>query len=345
MPTPKERAIKAFKGQAPDRIPVCAFLGGTWPINSTGESLKTLAGNSHKTAQILYEVNERLDNDIITVGTGSTPFIFKALGAKVRFNQKGSPDILSEVISDEKDLEKVGAIRIHDDPDIQWMLEYVKILFSLFDDQRLILSSVRGPFTIASQLYGVERFSRALYKNSDLAHRMLEFATCLIIDFIKPFLAKDASHGVSISDPSSSGDLISRKHFEEFAAPYLKRVLQEVDRYQGFKLLHICGNVSDRLVEIADTGINCLSVDAKVDIAEAKAEIGGRVCIAGNVDPVKILNFGSEREIYHESLHCLEQGAKNGGFVLMPGCDLAPGVPEKNIKLFIETAHQWKGEP
>jgi uroporphyrinogen decarboxylase len=62
-----------------------------------------------------------------------------------------------------------------------------------------------------------------------------------------------------------------------------------------------------------------LSIDAKVDIEKAIIEIGDQVCIAGNVDPVKILEFGGCHEVIEATKECLRKGTGKGGFILMPG--------------------------
>jgi len=38
----------------------------------------------------------------------------------------------------------------------------------------------------------------------------------------------------------------------------------------------------------------------------------------------------------------LKAAGTDGGFVLMPGCDIPPTVPYENIQKFIQVAHDWK---
>jgi uroporphyrinogen decarboxylase len=184
----------------------------------------------------------------------------------------------------------------------------------------------------------MENFLKSLYKNRNFAHKLLEFTTGLSISYFKAM--EDFVHGIFIADPVASGDVISKKHFIEFVFPYLKRVIREVKSVKKPTMLHICGDISDRLHLIPDTGADSLSLDAKVNIADAKSILGNKVCIAGNVDPVHILQFGSKNDVYNAAYQCMEQGAKNGGFILLPGCDLAADVPEENIKALVDSAHR-----
>ncbi|MFA5384456.1 MAG: uroporphyrinogen decarboxylase family protein [Eubacteriales bacterium] len=226
---------------------------------------------------------------------------------------------------------------IHD-PAVKWLRETAGELLKLAGNKRLVLASGRAPFTLAAQIFGMENFLKSLYKNRNFAHKLLEFTTGLSISYFKAM--EDFVHGIFIADPVASGDVISKKHFIEFVFPYLKRVIREVKSVKKPTMLHICGDISDRLHLIPDTGADSLSLDAKVNIADAKSILGNKVCIAGNVDPVHILQFGSKNDVYNAAYQCMEQGAKNGGFILLPGCDLAADVPEENIKALVDSAHR-----
>ncbi len=340
---PLEHALKAFQNQIPERIPVCHFLGGSWPVLYKGSTLEELIGDPERTAQVFYQVNEEVDADIIMVGTGSTAMIIRSLGGEVRFEGKGAPSIMGELIKSEGDLENIIDIATaFKSSDIQWILETAQCLFNLAGRNRLILASGRAPFTLAGQMYGLEKLAKAIYKNPGFVHHLLEFTTRVSIAFFMSMVENGFVHGAFIADPSASGDVISKRHFEEFSLPYFIRVVAELKKSQAPIMLHICGDIYDRLPSIADTGIDCLSLDTKVNIAIAKQVVGDRICLAGNIDPVTVLEFGTPKDVVDSAKRCLEQGARNNGFVLMPGCDFGPKVTLENLKVLTKTAHQWK---
>ena len=57
-------------------------FGGSWPIINSGLTLESIIGDVRRTAKAFYEVNERINADIIMVGVGSTALLIKALGGK-----------------------------------------------------------------------------------------------------------------------------------------------------------------------------------------------------------------------------------------------------------------------
>ncbi len=228
-----------------------------------------------------------------------------------------------------------------DDPSVIWLKDVAKEVVGLSEEKRLVLASGRAPFTLATQLFGLEKFSKAIYKNPSLAHRILEFTTELSTAYFRLMLEEGNVHGAFIADPSASGDVISKKHFEQFVIPYLGRVVKAVKELQKPVMLHICGDIIDRLGLIASTGIDSLSIDTKVDVAKAVEIVGDEISVAGNVDPVNVLEFGTVEDVISTTSQCITKGTAKRGFILLPGCDLAGGVPEKNIKAFIDTAHKW----
>ncbi len=341
MGSPKENVEKALRRENPEYVPAGIFLGGSWPVIKAGRTLEGLIGNPEETAEIFIETNKRLNADVFMVGTGSTALVVKALGGEVRFNKKGAPEIMSPLIKGEADLDRLKIEDVFGNTAIKWLVETARCIDSYNKNIRLVLASGRAPFTLAAQMYGLEETCKALYKNKRFVHKLLEFTTEISITYYEEMITKGLAHGAFIADPTASGDVISKKHFEEFVLPYLKRVIGTVRDMGKPTMLHICGDISDRLPLIADTGVDCVSVDTKVDIKEAKEAVGDSICIAGNVCPVDILQFGTKEAVAGATLDCIRKGAGKGGFILLPGCDLAAGVPEENIKVFVDTAHQW----
>jgi uroporphyrinogen decarboxylase len=107
-------------------------------------------------------------------------------------------------------------------------------------------------------------------------------------------------------------------------------------------LLHICGDTTDRLDLYPLTGAGCISLDHKTDIAKAKEVLHGQMCFAGNIDPVEIMLQGSVRDVGEACKRTIETAGTDGGFVLMPGCDIPPTIPLENIRKFIQIARDWK---
>jgi uroporphyrinogen decarboxylase len=183
---------------------------------------------------------------------------------------------------------------------------------------------------------------KATFKKPAFVEKVVDFATDILIHLYEPLVVDKTLEVISLADPTASGDLISRKQFEKFALPYLKKFTDWAKSKSVHTLVHICGNTTDRLDLFPQTGASCISLDHKTDITKAKEALHGKMCFGGNVDPVKIMLNGTVQDVENACKDIIKAAGTDGGFVLMPGCDIPPTVPYENIQKFIQVAHDWK---
>jgi uroporphyrinogen decarboxylase len=215
------------------------------------------------------------------------------------------------------------------------------LVASKLGEDVVVAASAWGPFTLAAQIYGLENLMRGVVKRPHETKAVVEFATRVILRFYAPLLEEKAIALASIADPATSGDLVSKEHFAEFALPSLQALIADIRAGGARTLLHVCGKTGDRLDLLAATGADVVSIDHKVDIAAAKRAFRGRTCLAGNIDPVHVLLDGTPSDVEAACWDCLDRAAPGGGFILMPGCDIPPAVPEENLRTFLHSAESW----
>jgi len=79
-----------------------------------------------------------------------------------------------------------------------------------------------------------------------------------------------------------------------------------------------------------------LQLDHVIDMADAKAAVGNKICISGNVHPVDYMLYGTPEAVYWKSREVIDKAAAGSGFVLGSGCDLNPNTPIENIFAMIQ---------
>ena len=77
-------------------------------------------------------------------------------------------------------------------------------------------------------------------------------------------------------------------------------------------ILHICGGTTPLLEQMADTGVTGLSIDAPVNVKEAKEKVGDRVALVGNVAP-NTLFFGKPEEVFEEAKNSIVKALVRAG--------------------------------
>lgn len=340
--TSREVILKAFEGGKPERIPVSLFGGGMWSIKDYGSSFQDLSLDSARMSDMLVSLSGKLLCDIVYAGSGYNNFHAFAFGGGIKFREMGAPDLEEHFISSVDDLQNFDLGKLDSSKVIATVIAALRDIKSKIGNEFAITMTAWGPYTLAARMVGEETMMKATFKNPDLVHKVSDFAADLLIHLYEPLVSDGTIEIISLADPTASGDLISKKQFETFAMPYLKKFTDWAKSKNAHTLVHICGNTTDRLDLFAETGASCISLDHKTDIAKAKEVLHGKMCFAGNVDPVNIMLQGSARDVEDACNNVIETAGTDGGFVLMPGCDIPPTVPYENIQKFIQIAREWK---
>jgi len=338
---PRETILKAYEGGKPDRVPVTLFGGGMWSIKDFGTSFEELATDKGKMSEMLLKESERLMCDIIYAGSGYNNFHAQAFGGEMKYREIGAPDLKEHLVSSIDDLAKFDLSSIDKHEVISTVSEAFRAVNAKAGNEYVVTVTAWGPFTLAARFVGEEDMMKATFKNKDLVHKACQFCTDLLIHLYEP-LVDSGMVVISLADPTASGDLISKKQFKDYAVPYLKKFTDWAKSKNAHTLLHICGNTTDRLELMPETGASCISLDHKTDIAKAREMLFGKMCFGGNVDPVAVMLQGTAEDVEKSSKEIIEKAGTDGGFVLMPGCDIPPTVPYENIQKLIQVAREWK---
>ncbi|NCO82995.1 MAG: hypothetical protein COZ31_07695 [Nitrospirae bacterium CG_4_10_14_3_um_filter_44_29] len=339
---PREIILRAFEGGKTERVPATLFGAGMWSIKTYGSTFQELSTDSVKMADMLVSMSEKLLCDIVYAGSGYNNFHASALGGKIKFREMGAPDLEAHLIAAEEDLNKLDISGIEKNEVISVVKKALKMTKDKIGGEYVMTMTAWGPFTLGARLVGEEAMMKATFKKPAFVEKVVDFATDLLIRLYEPLVSDGTLDVISLADPTASGDLISKKQFEKFAVPYLKKFTDWAKSKNVHTLVHICGNTTDRLDLFPATGASCISLDHKTDMTKAKEILHGKMCFAGNIDPVKIMLQGSVQEVESACRHVIQTAGADGGFVLMPGCDIPPTVPYDNIRKFMQTAREWK---
>ena len=199
-----------------------------------------------------------------------------------------------------------------------------------------VSTSFQGMFCFAANIPGPEKFCKWLIKKPEAAHHLLQLATDFLVEVVQYW--KD-TFGIDnvlpmYFEPTTVNDLISPKHFEQFALPYHKEFHKRV-LDMGFKHIfcHICGEQNMNLpywaqIPMGDPGI--VSIGPEIEL-ETAAKYFPDDIIAGNLNPT-IIQVGTPEEVYEATQEVIERGKKlSGGFIFITGCDLPPMASVDNV--------------
>ena len=78
-----------------------------------------------------------------------------------------------------------------------------------------------------------------------------------------------------------------------------------------------------------------------MNLAEALSAAAPNLTILGNIAPSDLLMSGTPQEVYDESYRCVELGGLEGGYVLMPGCDIPAQCALENVLAMTRAAEDY----
>ena len=138
-----------------------------------------------------------------------------------------------------------------------------------------VMGWVEGALAEAVDLRGMSDLLTDLYDRPAWVRDLLEMCAEVAIAFAKAQVAAGADI-IGLGDAVASQ--VSPKSYREFALPYEQRIFAAVHEMGALTRLHICGNTTRILADMANSGADIIDVDWMVSIGQAAAIFGDRVC-------------------------------------------------------------------
>jgi uroporphyrinogen decarboxylase len=183
-----------------------------------------------------------------------------------------------------------------------------------------------------------------LYARPDLMHRLLAVNADAVASYLRAQIDAGAQ-AVMIFD--SWGGVLAPAAFRAFSLAYTRRVLAQLPRENdGRRVPAIVFTKGGGawLDGMADAGADVVGLDWTADLGAARAQVGGRVALQGNLDPVVLM--APPAVVAAEARAVLDrfgppQRADGGwdGHVFNLGHGIAPGAPPEHVQVLVETVH------
>ena len=343
--TPKERRAALNRGEAVDRMPISMSYHSPGP-RLKGWTRRHGYASARTCADIQEKIYEVFGTDGVNASYGSHAMGI-AFGAVMSDPENDNPAMLEHPIKDIMNISilDLDVVTIKNDPNAKKCYEMAQMLLEEIGDEVGCGFDATGPFTSASALLGPEKLLKALIKNPDQVHKLMEFTTLASLQIAKPFLELGLS--ISISDPVASGSLLRKRHFDEFVVPYSRRFVAGCKAISPCSITgHICGDTMAILEGMVECGYDVISLDNMVDLEIAKERVGDKVHLLGNVDPVNIILFGTRDDVKESVRECFARAWDSPkGYTIGTGCDTPLTAPLENSLAFMEAARKCAKYP
>jgi MtaA/CmuA family methyltransferase len=185
---------------------------------------------------------------------------------------------------------------------------------------------VEGPCGAAADLRGINRLMLDFYDDAPFVRDLFEFVLEVGLRFGRAQAAAGADL-VGVGDPAAS--LVGPRIYDQFVWPYEKRLVDGLHAAGLRVRLHICGDTRRILKSMGALGCDIVDIDSVVPVEDARSQMGPEQVLLGGIDPVRVLQDGSEDLVLSEAARCRQ--AAGDRYILGAGCEIPPGTPERNV--------------
>jgi MtaA/CmuA family methyltransferase len=325
--TSKERIYATLHGESVDRVVVTPIFMA-WAAHFIGRNYRDyyLDGDVLVDSQLAVTRAFGIDQ----ISAISDPWReASAYGMEFEYPEEGVGKPADTLLKGENDIARLKKVDIRKAERTKQRIESVRRMAKEIGKTHSVLGWVEGPFAEYADLRGVEAAMLDLMDRPDYFRQAAE---AIIENEIKFAVAQVKAGADMIGVGDAAASLISPNQYKEFVLPLEKKLFDAIHEAGGAVKLHICGNVSNHVEFMAESGADIIDLDWMVPIEQTRELLGPDVTLCGNFDPAAVLLQSTPEKIAEAARECIEAGGER--FILMPGCEVPPATPEENIRAF-----------
>ncbi|MGA2507490.1 MAG: uroporphyrinogen decarboxylase family protein [Chitinispirillaceae bacterium] len=218
------------------------------------------------------------------------------------------------------------------------MLKALRILRGELDDEVLVVGCVLGPFTLTTQLLGIETALYMAVDDPQKLDRVMDFATEVVIAFGRAQINSGA-HLPIVFDPSASPAVVPPQFFREFELPRLRRLFEALSEAGAIaNWLHIAGPTGQILPYYPKAGVNIANFDYCITPSAAILGLPG-TCLDGNIKSLSFVEADPE-DIESQAANLLDIFRERKGFILSSGCEIPPESLPENVAAMVNAIRE-----
>ena len=242
----------------------------------------------------------------------------------------------------------VLALRVPEMDALDYVFKAVTSIRLALDGRVPLIGFSGSPWTLACYMVegqGSREFhtiKKMLYARPDLMHRILEINATAVAQYLNAQIDAGAQ-AVMIFD--SWGGALADGAYQEFSLNYMRQVLGQLQREKdGVRIPAIVFTKGGGiwLDEMADIGADALGLDWTVNLGRARALVGDRVALQGNLDPAIL--FAAPDQIRAEverSLTAYGAPSAGSGHVFNLGHGISQFTPPESVSAMVEAVHSF----
>ena len=342
-----DRYLRALLRQPVDRTPVWLmrqagrYLPEYRQLRAEAGDFMTLCQTPELACEVTLQPLRRFEldaailfSDILTIPD--------AMGLGLTFGAGEGPKF-ARTIQHQRD---VDALPLPDpEGELRYVMDAVRTIKKALAQQVPLIGFSGSPWTLATYMVeggSSKQFSRIkqmMYREPKLLHGLLSKLAVSVTQYLNAQIAAGAD-AVMIFD--TWGGVLSHQDYQEFSLQYMTAIVQGIHRqYDGRTIpvtLFTKGG-GQWLEAIAASGCDAIGIDWTTDISAARARVGHKVALQGNMDPAVLQ--GDDAVVTAKVQEILQQYGNGSGHVFNLGHGITPDIEPARVKTFVDAVHRF----
>lgn len=340
-----DRFLRALRREAVDVTPVWMmrqagrYLPEYRETRSKAGNFMNLCQNPELACEVTLQPLDRfpldaaiLFSDILTIPD--------AMGLGLYFEEGEGPRF-QHPVTDEAAIAKLAVPDPHDE--LRYVTDAVTLIRRELDGRVPLIGFSGSPWTLATYMVeggSSKTFSNIkgmMYSRPDLLHRILN----VLAESVSVYLAAQIEAGAqAVMVFDTWGGSLSPAKYREFSLAYMTKIVDKLKAGAATRdvpvVLFTKGG-GQWLEAMADSGCDALGLDWTTDLSDARARVGDRVALQGNIDPCVL--YASPDTIREQVAITLASFGSGNGHVFNLGHGIHPEVNPEHAAALVEAVH------
>lgn len=341
-----DRLLRALLRQPVDRTPIWImrqagrYLPEYREVRAKAGDFLTLCTTPELACEVTLQPLRRFDLDAAIIFSDILT-IPNAMGLGLYFSKGEGPRFKRPVRTESQ----ISALGVPDpESDLGYVMDALRLTRRELAGQVPLIGFSGSPWTLAC--YMVEGGSSKdfalikglLFDQPQVMHRLLEVLARAVIAYLNAQVAAGAQ-AVMIFD--TWGGALSHRDYRDFSLSYMAQIVEGLVREsEGRRVPVILFTKGGGLwlEAMAETGCDALGLDWTIDLAKARAQVGQRVALQGNMDPCVL--YASRSRVREEAAHLLNAYGSGSGHVFNLGHGIHPAVEPEKVATLVDAVHE-----
>jgi len=340
-----KRYINAALSQPTDKTPVWMmrqagrYLPEYRELRAEAGDFMSLCTNPELACEVTLQPLRRFDldaailfSDILTIPD--------AMGLGLYFKKGEGPAFKNPTDS----AESINKLVVPDVfSELKYVTDAVSTIRKALKNETPLIGFSGSPWTLATYMVEggtTKNFGKVkgmLFSEPKIMHHLLDVLAQSVTAYLNAQIESGAQ-AVMIFD--TWGGVLSTRDYAQFSLDYMQQIIDGLIREKdGQKIpvtIYTKGGAG-WLEKMAATGADCVGLDWTIDIDQARARIGDKVSLQGNMDPCILYSTPEKVEI--EVADILAKFGSGSGHVFNLGHGIHPTIDPQNVKAYVDAVH------